>query len=166
MPISMISPTEMSRWALSPPIVHVVARTGALAAADRRWAPALRTLRGLRKRGRRSIRIVDVNCGDGSLLIQVVRAARSLGFVAIEGRGVDRDPVLVTAARLSSALLKDRAIGLTFDAGEGANALHEEAELPADLVFYAEDDAGAAALAGMAGVAAFGLPDSLKRIAT
>jgi SAM-dependent methyltransferase len=158
MPISMISPPDIRRWALSTPIVHAVARSRASVETDPRCAPALRTLRVLRKRGRRSIRVVDARCGDGSLLLHLARAARALGFVAIEGRGIDRDPALVAAARLSAALLRDPAIGLTFDAGDGANALLEEAELPADMVFYAEDDVGAAAIATAAGATVFGTP--------
>ena len=165
MPISMITPADVRPWSLSAPAVHVVVRNRTRAATDLRWAPALLTLRILRKRGRRSIRLVDANCGDGSLLLHLARAARALGFVAIEGRGVDRDPALVVAARLSAGLLRDPAIGLTFDAGEGATALLEEAELPADMVFYAEDDVSVDAIAFAAGSTAFGAPGLSKRIA-
>ncbi|WP_267387171.1 hypothetical protein [Sphingomonas sp. GC_Shp_3] len=48
---------------------------------------------------------------------------RSLGFTAIEGRGVDRGQALVAAARLSAALVKHPAIGLTFEADDSAETL-------------------------------------------
>jgi hypothetical protein len=166
MPFSLITSADMSRFRVSTSTVQIVARADARVAADRRWAPALRMLRGLHKRGRRSIRIVHASCGDGTLLIHAARAARSLGFTAIEGHGVDRDPALVAAARLSAALVKDPAIGLTFEAGDGAETLTAETEFPADLVFYADDSAASlAALARAAGVASFAGPGFIKRLA-
>jgi SAM-dependent methyltransferase len=94
----------------------------------------LRKLKGLRKRGRRSIRIVDADCGAGELLIQAVRRARELGFVAIEGRGIDSDPRLIASARQAAACQADPAIGLVFEEGDIEHAMREEAEFPVDLL--------------------------------
>lgn len=124
----------------------------ARAEQDRRWPMVLRKLGALRKRGRRSIRIVDANCGAGELLMLAVRRARELGFVAIEGRGIDRDAESIARARRSSTLSRDPAIGLVFEVGDARQALREEAEFPADLVLYADqENRGLAAVAKTAG---------------
>lgn len=114
-------------------------RLGAVrrAEADSRWPIILRALKALRERGRRSIRIVDAGCGAGDLLIETVRRARALGFVAIEARGIDRDPALIAAARAAAQPGDDAAIGLAFETGDLCEALCEEAAFPADLVLYA-----------------------------
>ena len=113
------------------------------AQADRRWSIVLRRLSALRRRGRRAVRIVDASCGAGDLLIQAARSARALGFVAIEGRGVDRDPAMIARARASAGLAVDPAIGLQFDVSEPQSALEEEADFPADIVLYAAQDGDA-----------------------
>jgi SAM-dependent methyltransferase len=108
---------------------------------DRRWPAMLRKLKGLRKRGRRSIRIVDADCGAGELLIHAVRRAREMGFVAIEGRGIDADPRLIASARRAAARQSDPAISLVFEQGDPDKALREEAEYPADLLLCSTSDA-------------------------
>ncbi len=107
---------------------------GARAEKDRRWPAMLRKLKGLRKLGRRSIRIVDADCGAGDLLIHAARRARELGFVAIEGRGVDADPRLIADAQITAARQSDPAIGLVFEQGDRDNAMREECDFPADLL--------------------------------
>lgn len=109
---------------------------GYRAEADRRWPMIVRKLAALSKRGRRSLRVVDADCGTGELLVAVARQARTLGFVAIEARGVDRDPRRIASARIAARSVRDPAIGLTFEVGDAATALREEAEFPADLVLY------------------------------
>ena len=121
---------------------------------DRRWPAMLRKLKGLRKRGRRSIRIVDARCGNGDLLMLAVRRARELGFLAIEGRGVDADPDRIAAARRRLAHETDPAIGLVFEQGEMDRALEEEADFPVDLLLCAgraDEQRRLARLARMAG---------------
>lgn len=107
---------------------------GRRAEADRRWSRLIEALNALRDRGRRSVRIVDAACGDGGLLVEVARRARMLGFVAIEARGIDRDPAHVAHARLTAATLRDPAIGISFEVGDAGPALAEEAGFPADIV--------------------------------
>lgn len=127
------------------------------AEADRRWPMIVRKLTSLRQRGRRSLRVVDVNCGAGDLLLAVVRQARALGFVAIEGRGVDRDAVKIIDAIAAASNLHDPAIGLVFELGDGRSALREEAEFPADLVLYAaQEEASVRDIARSAGRTALG----------
>lgn len=104
---------------------------------DRRWPAMLRKLKGLRKRGRYSIRIVDASCGAGDLLILAVRRARELGFVAIEGRGIDSDPRLIASARQAAARETDPAIGLIFEEGDMSRAMRDETGFPADLILCA-----------------------------
>lgn len=127
---------------------------GDRAEKDRRWPAMLRRLKGLRKRGRRSIRIVDADCGAGDLLIHAARRARELGFVAIEGRGVDTDPRFVAQAQRTAAWQADPAIGLVFELGHQCEAMREETDFPADLLLCSAtgDDAREIAdLARMAG---------------
>jgi ribosomal protein L11 methylase PrmA len=125
------------------------------AQADRRWPAIQRALFALRKAGRRSIRIVDAGCGAGDLLIQAARHARSIGFLAIEGRGIDRDPAAIVRARSTARLVSDPAIGLSFESGDARAALRDEDEVPADLVLYSDRGlADAARCAGAVAIAA------------
>lgn len=145
-------------------IVWMAPATGAWAAPvqntqdraekDRRWPAMLRKLKGLRKRGRRSIRIVDADCGAGELLIHAVRRAREMGFVAIEGRGIDADPRLIASALRVAARQSDPAIGLVFEQGDPDKVLREEAEYPADLLLCPAADTNARELAALARTAA------------
>jgi SAM-dependent methyltransferase len=121
---------------------------------DRRWPAMLRKLRGLRKRGRRSIRIVDAACGGGELLMHAVRRAREMGFVAIEGRGIDADPRLIANACRAAARQSDPAIGLVFEQGDPDEAMREEAEYPADLLLCPASDTGTRERAALARTAA------------
>ncbi len=121
---------------------------------DRRWPAMLRKLQGLRKRGRRSIRIVDADCGAGELLMHAVRRARAMGFVAIEGRGIDADPCLIASARHAAAGQSDPAIGLVFEQGDPDKVMREEAEYPADLLLCPASGVDARERAALARTAA------------
>lgn len=103
---------------------------------DPRWHSLVGRLKSLRKHKRRAVRIVDVNCGDGSLLIHAVKQARSLGFLSIEALGVDTDAGRIDEARHRSQLLHDTAIGLDFKVAEAFAQLQAEAEFPADIILY------------------------------
>lgn len=135
MRFSHLSPPAIV-W-MQPATLGIAARPdtiGDRAEQDRRWPAMLRKLKGLRKLGRRSIRIVDADCGAGDLLIHAAQRARELGFVAIEGRGVDTDPQLVASAQRNAAQQSDPAIGLVFELGDQDKAMHDETEFPADLL--------------------------------
>jgi len=121
---------------------------------DRRWPAMLRKLKGLRKRGRRSIRIVDADCGAGELLIHAARRAREMGFVAIEGRGIDADPRLIASALRAAERQGDPAIGLVFEQGDADKVMREEAEYPADLLLCPASDTDTRERAALARTAA------------
>ncbi|WP_230768913.1 SAM-dependent methyltransferase [Sphingomonas sp. Leaf4] len=104
------------------------------ARSDPRWADVAATLAALRGGRRHAVRIVDTDCGCGTLLIAALAHARSLGFTAIEGRGLDRSPACLGRARRAAAALHDPAIGVAFDATDVATALDQEAEAPADIL--------------------------------
>lgn len=120
---------------------------------DMRWAAIVAILQHVRLARRRSLRIVDAECGNGRLLLQAARHARALGFTAIEGRGIDADPAAIRVARSTAAALRDPAIGLSFETGDLLTALAEEAEFPADVVLW-EGGAGARPLVADAAAAA------------
>lgn len=103
---------------------------------DGRWPAIADALAELREAGRYSVRIVDADCGAGALLIHAVWHARSLGFTAIEGRGIDGAPALIGRANAAAARERDPAIGLTFEVADLTQALEEEAELPADILLW------------------------------
>jgi len=104
------------------------------AQADPRWPAIAAALAGLRDGHRHSVRIVDADCACGLLLIEAARYARTLGFTAIEGHGIDGAPMLVGRARAAATRLHDPAIGLTFALADMAEALAQEAAFPADIV--------------------------------
>ncbi|MEN3748207.1 methyltransferase domain-containing protein [Sphingomonas sp. HF-S3] len=135
---SVMSPAGVVRPAFAADSLRSAILHGSVrrARADRRWPAIERLLFAMRKAGRRSIRIVDAGCGAGDLLIQAARHARSIGFLAIEGRGIDRDPAAIARARSTAKLLADPAIGLSFESGYARAALADEAEAPADLILY------------------------------
>ena len=137
------------RWA-TPAAPVAAASRQARAEADRRWPMIVRKLVALRRRHRFSIRIVDTDCGDGALLIETARRARALGFVAIEARGIDPDPARIATARRDAVAASDPAIGFTFEAGDPGAALREEADFPADLLFYEGQEGRADAISAMA----------------
>lgn len=104
--------------------------------ADPRWPHIVAALQALRDAHRHAVRIVDADCACGTLLIEVVRHARALGFTAIEGRGIDGSPAMIGRARAAAARLHDPAIGLSFAMADVRAALAEEAEAPADLLLW------------------------------
>ncbi|OJU22421.1 MAG: hypothetical protein BGN95_09515 [Sphingomonas sp. 66-10] len=114
-----------------------------LAKEDHRWRVITRKLAALRARGRRSVRLVDANCGDGELLIAAGRHARALGFVAIEAHGVDGNAALIAHAQAAACFVDDPAIGFEFAVGDAEPVLRDEAAFPADIVLYAEQTPGA-----------------------
>lgn len=103
---------------------------------DPRWPAIAAALAALREQHRCAVRIVDADCGAGSLLLQTVRHARGLGFTAIEGRGIDGSPALVGRARAAATRLSDLAIGVEFELADMVTALEEEYDLPADIVLW------------------------------
>ena len=96
-------------------------------------------LRALRRLGRRSVSILDIGCGDGSLLVRAAQRARELGFVAIIARGFDRSESEVMSARALAASERDPAIGLDFEVSHGIvpHPLGDEGE--PDLVLVGAD---------------------------
>lgn len=82
------------------------------------------------------MRIVDVNCGDGMFLIEIMKQARALGFLSIEGLGIDGDAQRIGEAQWRSRHVIDSAIGLEFHVSEPAAQLELEAEFPADIILY------------------------------
>ena len=121
----------------SPKIATKTAMPGSKTAThDPRWPVIAAALAALREDGRHAVRIVDADCGAGSLLLQAVHHARSLGFTAIEGRGIDGSPALIGRARAAANRCTNLAIGTTFDVADMVTALREEHDLPADLVIW------------------------------
>lgn len=102
---------------------------------DARWPQVVAALAALRVEKRRSVRIVDADCGAGTLLLCAVRFARAIGFTAIEARGLDRAPASIRRARSAAAGLHDPAIGITFEQGTPATA-QDEVDFPADIVLW------------------------------
>lgn len=107
-------------------------------AQDDRWPAIVAALGALRDAGRYSVRIVDADCGTGGLLLAALRHARTLGFTAIEGRGIEGAPALVARAAAAAALLRDPAIGVTVELGDVVTALADEVDLPADIILFHE----------------------------
>ncbi|WP_342659290.1 SAM-dependent methyltransferase (plasmid) [Sphingomonas sp. NY01] len=103
---------------------------------DTRWADICTALTALRDRGRHAIRIVDADCACATLLIEVMRHAKALGFTAIEGRGIDGSPAMIGRARAAAGRLREPAIGLTFEVADMIEALASEADFPADIVLW------------------------------
>ena len=114
---------------------------------DRRWPALAAALAALRETRRCSVRIVDAECGAGTMLMCAARYARALGFTAIEAHGIDDAPALVARARAAAAQVGDPAIGLSFATGDVVGALASEAEFPADIVVWHGCGAGDAAVA-------------------
>ena len=91
----------------------------------------------LSERKRRAVRIVDINCGDGALLIHTAREARKLGFLSIECVGVDENHALIEDAQERAHFITDTAIGLDFAVAAPREQLKKEADFPADIILYA-----------------------------
>jgi 2-polyprenyl-3-methyl-5-hydroxy-6-metoxy-1,4-benzoquinol methylase len=109
---------------------------GRRALHDPRWPALNQALVNLRLRHRHALRIVDADCGAGSLLLRAACRARELGFTAIEVRGIDGSPALIGQARVAAGSLADPAIGATFDLADAHAALRDEADFPADIVLW------------------------------
>jgi hypothetical protein len=105
---------------------------------DPRWPLVSAALSDLRDRRRHAVRIVDSDCGGGSLLLHALHHARMLGFTAIEGRGIDGSPALIGRARAAAARQPDPAIGVIFECADMLAALRDEADLPADILLCEE----------------------------
>jgi SAM-dependent methyltransferase len=118
---------------------------------DRRWPSIVRCIAELRENGRRAIRIVDVHCGAGTVLIAAARRARALGFVAIEARGVDSDPRLIGRASAAARGIADPAMGFSITVGDAERTLIEEAVFRADIVLYSATGTSTDMLARAAG---------------
>ena len=121
-------------------------REGRLAAAvgpasrtarhDPRWPTIVAALAALRERRRFAVRIVDAECGAGTVLIAAVLHARMLGFTAIEGHGIDGSPALIGRARAAARRLSDAAIGVSFAVADVPAALVAEQAAPADILLW------------------------------
>lgn len=95
-------------------------------------------LEALRLSGRRSIRILDLDCGTGQRLLRIAALAREMGFVAIEGRGVDLSAPRVRVARWEAEAQAHPSTTLAFDLLEPIVALAEEHDEAADLVLLSD----------------------------
>ncbi|WP_404712740.1 hypothetical protein [Sphingomonas sp. MMS24-J13] len=89
--------------------------------------------------GRHAVRIVDIGCRSGATLIRALVRARGLGFVAIEGRGVDLSGDDVMIARWATRTWRDPAIGVAFEAGDILDALAQEEDASVDILLCARD---------------------------
>lgn len=118
---------------------------------DPRWPAIDAALTRLRDQKRRAVRIFDADCGAGTLLLRALAHARTLGFTAIEGRGIGASPALIGRARAAAARLADPAIGVAFDVADPADALRDEAEMPPEILLC-HGDAGVGAFGGRAHV--------------
>lgn len=134
--VAMTNLAEHSIAALRPPVPAPAPPVlPALPACDdERWPALAQALSALRAMRRRSVRIVDVGCGSGALLVCAACHARALGFTAIEGHGIDPAPGAIARAQEAAEALDDPAIGLVFEAGDPIAALADEAAFPADIL--------------------------------
>ena len=101
---------------------------------DPRWPRIEAALLALRASGRHAVRIVDADCGAGTLLLHALTQARQLGFTAVEGHGIDRSSLLIGRARSAARLAADPALGVDFEVADIVAALRDEQDLPADIV--------------------------------
>ncbi len=92
-----------------------VHRARAIAIRPLRRADRPRRLPEWRHRGHRSIRILDLGCGNGDRLLRAAGAARALGFVAIEGRGVSLWPGGIRHARQQAEVAAHPSTSLAFE---------------------------------------------------
>lgn len=127
--------------------------------SDARWPALVAALDRLHSARRHSVRIVDADCGSGTLLLCAVRLARTLGFTAIEARGIDDAAASVDRARTAAAKVRDPAISITFETADLVSALGDETDFPADIVLWhgcsgcSEAEAQAVACAGQTAIA-------------
>jgi hypothetical protein len=88
--------------------------------------------------GHRTIRILDLECGCGDRLLRAAARARALGFVSIEGRGVDPSPGPIRKARRRAESEAHPSTSLVFEMSEPICALAAEHDRAADLVLLSE----------------------------
>ncbi|RYD99501.1 MAG: methyltransferase domain-containing protein [Sphingomonadales bacterium] len=91
-----------------------------------------------RREGRRSIRILDLECGDGERLLRTAACARELGFVAIEGVGVDLSVGRIRHARREAQAQAHHSTRLEFQVAEAMAALAVEQDGAADLILMCD----------------------------
>ncbi len=103
--------------------------------SDARIAVALRLFR---EAGHRSIRILDLDCGNGERLLHAAEQAHALGFVAIEGRGASLSAANIRHARNQAALRHHPSTDLRFAIAEPIALLASEHDDAADLVLLSE----------------------------
>ncbi len=101
---------------------------------DPRWPRIEAALLALRSSGRHAVRIVDADCGAGTLLLHALGHARQLGFTAVEGHGINRSSLLIGLARSAARRAADPALGVDFEVADIVAALRDEQDLPADIV--------------------------------
>ncbi|PTQ59382.1 methyltransferase family protein [Sphingomonas aurantiaca] len=101
---------------------------------DPRWPRIEAALLALRSSGRHAVRIVDADCGAGTLLLHALGHARQLGFTAVEGHGIDRSWLSIGRARSAARRAADPALGVDFEVADIVGALRDEQDLPADIV--------------------------------
>ena len=101
---------------------------------DPRWPRIEAALLALRFSGRHAVRIVDADCGAGTLLLHALGHARQLGFTAVEGHGINRSSLLIGRARSAARRAADPALGVDFEVADIVAALRDEQDLPADIV--------------------------------
>ncbi len=124
------------------PLSGLLRRARHRAAGDWRPGPSdaaiAKALTLLRNHGHRSVRILDLDCGDGTRLIRAAATARELGFVAIEGRGTGDWSTGIRHARWQTEAETHPTTGLTFDLAEPMAALAAEHDGSADLILLSE----------------------------
>lgn len=116
---------------------------------DPRWPAIVSAFRVLRAANRRTVRIVDIHCNGGHLLLCAVRQASAMGFTAIEARGLDDGLARVERARALAACLIDPAVGISIEATDLLSALSEECDFPADIVIAHQDALSDARIASL-----------------
>lgn len=101
-------------------------------------ARVLSELRILREAGHRSIRILDLDCGNGERLLRAAAGARELGFVAIEGRGACLSSAGIRYARHQARLQAHPSTSLIFEMAEPIAILASEHDGAVDLVLLSD----------------------------
>lgn len=97
-----------------------------------------RALAEFRNHGHRAVRMLDLDCADGSRLLGAAETARALGFVAIEGRGVSLWTAGIRHARRQAEIDAHPSTSLVFEIAEPIAALASEHDGAADLIFLSE----------------------------
>jgi SAM-dependent methyltransferase len=83
------------------------------------WEAIEHKLLGLRARGLKRLRVLDIGCGPGTWLRRVVVRARQIGFEEIIARGVDIAEAQLHRARLlSRGLCELKGVQLTYGYGD------------------------------------------------